>query len=488
MTNRLNIQLRFYLLAAFIMTIILIVSVTTTEANTNRDIRVFVDGKSVQFPDVKPYIDVNNRTLVPLRAAGEAAGASVEWNGYLNQVTLMKGNRTVVLTANSSIYTVNGQALMMDTSMVYNKPLGRNYVPLRFVMEGLGAEIEWQMVDKTDVIYAFTLYQSQDLKQSMKIDINHAVKKENLLNNKSFQDFRKMLISLPSHLGSGSNVLSYVQYYLQVPSDFYKNTSIEYFKNQPVYTQKMDNDLIEYLARFEYADKVSVLTYHHLLKASENTKFQNNSAVISVESFEEQMKVLHENRYQAYDLAVLEDYVKGKIKLPKHSVFITFDDGYLSNYVYAYPILKAYDYKATIFVVTGMLNSYPDSFNADKLNFISWQELDKHRDVFRIEGHTHDLHKLTNNVSHLVSQPSEIVRNDLLLSRQLIDGKYFAYPYGQVDATVINLLKQTGYTMAFTNRLGTVSPGNDIYVLKRYGIYPNTSVYDFKGYVGIPQW
>lgn len=83
-----------------------------------------------------------------------------------------------------------------------------------------------------------------------------------------------------------------------------------------------------------------VIVYHHVNNLGED---------ITEEQFEAQMKYLAE---QGYRTIFLKEWVEGKINPDGKTVAITFDDGYLDNWVYAYPILKKYGVKATIFVPT----------------------------------------------------------------------------------------------------------------------------------------
>ncbi len=77
----------------------------------------------------------------------------------------------------------------------------------------------------------------------------------------------------------------------------------------------------------------------------------------SVTIFEEQCRLLAENGIRGIGLAEAEAFLAHGEELPSGSVLITFDDGYLDNYVYAWPILQKYGHKATIFAVTDRLTA-----------------------------------------------------------------------------------------------------------------------------------
>ncbi len=113
-----------------------------------QEIRVTINGQTVQFPDQKPYINEDNRTLVPVRAPMEAAGATVTWNGTARQATVAKGDKTAVFTIGSKQYTVNGEVRQMDTEARITG--NRTVFPVRFVAEAIDLTVTWD--EKTQTV------------------------------------------------------------------------------------------------------------------------------------------------------------------------------------------------------------------------------------------------------------------------------------------------------------------------------------------------
>lgn len=234
-----------------------------------------------------------------------------------------------------------------------------------------------------------------------------------------------------------------------------------------------------------YADKkdekVVVFVYHHLLKDSEN-KSKNNAAVVSVESFEEQMKYLYDNDYTTITLQSLNDHLKYGKPLPSKNVLITFDDGYQSNYMYAYPILKRYGLKASIFMITSWIPYKTQAFDPERLSFMSKEEIAKSKDVFEFACHTHDLHKLEENgKSALLNSDRKTIVKDLSTSKRLIHTRFFAYPYGQYNEEIESILKEEGFELAFTVNFGEVDKKSNRLELNRVPIFYTTSIDEFKG-------
>ena len=106
------------------------------------DIPVYLNRVKVDFPDQKPYVDENGRTLVPVRFISEALGANVKWDDIKKTVTITKGQNIVILTIDKKIIIVNGKEKAMDTEAIVTDQ-GRTMVPVRFISEALGQTIGW---------------------------------------------------------------------------------------------------------------------------------------------------------------------------------------------------------------------------------------------------------------------------------------------------------------------------------------------------------
>lgn len=72
--------------------------------------------------------------------------------------------------------------------------------------------------------------------------------------------------------------------------------------------------------------------------------------------FEDHISALARAGYRSVLLDEVHDHVSGRRALPAKSVALTFDDGYLDNWVFAVPVLKKYGFKATVFVSTDFID------------------------------------------------------------------------------------------------------------------------------------
>ncbi|MTI80481.1 MAG: copper amine oxidase N-terminal domain-containing protein [Firmicutes bacterium] len=92
--------------------------------------------------DSEPYINTEaQRTMVPLRFVSEGLGAEVEWMAETRQVVI-KDSKTITLTIDSVEALIDGTNVTMDSAPVLEET-GRTFVPLRFVSETLGAQVDY---------------------------------------------------------------------------------------------------------------------------------------------------------------------------------------------------------------------------------------------------------------------------------------------------------------------------------------------------------
>lgn len=106
------------------------------------EITVKVNGSKVNFPDVKPYTDRNDRTLVPIRFIADNLGAETSWNEEKQTATIKKDDKTIDICIRCKKIFVNGKQVKTD-SIGEKKDDKRTMVPLRFISEMFGAKVGW---------------------------------------------------------------------------------------------------------------------------------------------------------------------------------------------------------------------------------------------------------------------------------------------------------------------------------------------------------
>ncbi|WP_165849379.1 InlB B-repeat-containing protein [Candidatus Cryosericum septentrionale] len=109
-----------------------------------------VDGTEVALD--APAALLEDRTLVPLRAVVEHLGGTISWNAKTRQVTLKARGTTIILTIGKSTALVNGKPLVIDPKNRKVVPIlssSRTMLPLRFVAENLGLQVDWDAKART---------------------------------------------------------------------------------------------------------------------------------------------------------------------------------------------------------------------------------------------------------------------------------------------------------------------------------------------------
>lgn len=123
-------------------------AVVPASADTD-EISVLVDNEEVMFEDQSPTI-INNRTLVPIRAVFEKAGAEVSWDGANLVASVEMGNYTIRISPNSEVMYKNGKAVQLDVpSEIINN---RILIPVRAIAEAMDFDVSWNGYLKTVLI------------------------------------------------------------------------------------------------------------------------------------------------------------------------------------------------------------------------------------------------------------------------------------------------------------------------------------------------
>ena len=223
----------------------------------------------------------------------------------------------------------------------------------------------------------------------------------------------------------------------------------------------------------EYTAQVPVLMYHHISEEG------NDSTELSPEAFEAQIAALAEAGYTSVFPEDLAAYVREGKELPEKPIVITFDDGYLSNYEYAYPILKKYGMVATIFVIgstVGDTEHYKDTDYPITPHF-SYEQAKEMVDsgVISIQSHTYDMHQWgpyedsdqpRENLLPLEGESEEDYRAALsadceTIRREIQEGTgeedvhVIAFPGGYYDILSLVTLLENGFDISFSTEIGT---------------------------------
>ena len=190
--------------------------------------------------------------------------------------------------------------------------------------------------------------------------------------------------------------------------------------------------------------KIPILLYHDFVTTVPDSDPDNFNYINTPQSYEENIKVLLENGYTFISFQELNDANNGKISLPEKPILVTFDDGYASNYEYIFSILKKYNVKVSIFVVTDKIGK-----EVDGKKYLSWEQCREMQDSGLVEIFSHSKRHIFYD-----KLPVRQIRDDVIESYKIIEEKLgsknlkvFAYPYGAYTKETVWTLKLNGMDM-----------------------------------------
>lgn len=235
-----------------------------------------------------------------------------------------------------------------------------------------------------------------------------------------------------------------------------------------------------------------ILMYHQVSKDPARW----GTYVISPEEFEEDCKLIAQNGFETVTIDDLIAYTHGVGSLPENPIMLTFDDGYESDYVYVYPILKRYGMRA----VSSTVGSYTEQYSGDvqkHINYshLSWDQMREMQEdgVFEFQNHSYDLHRYSEtrkgcrkSSSESVWQYEHLLHEDIGHAQRLFlehlghRTTCFTYPFGSVDDRLRKHIKEMGFQAS----LGVYAHMNylsgdpeELYELNRYN---RTHGYDIR--------
>lgn len=221
---------------------------------------------------------------------------------------------------------------------------------------------------------------------------------------------------------------------------------------------------------------VPILAYHRFGTGG-------GKMVVSPSSFAAQLEWLARNDYRVIPLGQLAGYLAGRQALPRRAVAITIDDGYESVHRHALPLLRRYGFPATLFVYTDFVGA------GDALSWPQLQELAA-SGLVDIQAHS-KTHR--NLVERAPAEAEQQYRQGLeievrtpreILERRLpVQVHHYAFPYGDANEAVLDVLTRQQYQLAVT-----VNPGGNAFfaqplMLHRTMIFGDVGLEAFKAKV-----
>lgn len=229
-----------------------------------------------------------------------------------------------------------------------------------------------------------------------------------------------------------------------------------------------------------HAHNIAVVMYHHVAE-------QGDFLTVSARQFESQIKGLAEKGYRTLKADEFASFLEGK-PVPRKSILLTFDDGYLDNWVHAHPILERYGMSAILFAITGLIGNGPARPHAGQGKalppglphrlakrqmfsdqpdtvMLRWDEVHQMigAGTFEIHSHTHT-HKRWDLECGSASEKIERMEEDLSASKDMLIrqlgqvSSHLCWPQGYFDADY----KQIAQTLGFRHLYTTDARGQNL--------------------------
>jgi len=223
---------------------------------------------------------------------------------------------------------------------------------------------------------------------------------------------------------------------------------------------------------------IRILTYHSI--PDEYVPFEWMQMTTPKELFEKHMRYLKENGYTTVTAGEVLGILASGDEIPPKTVCITFDDGYKNNYKNAFPVMKRYGLKGTVFVTADFIGKEGGPFGG----YLNWDEI---KEMKTSGSFTFGCHSLTHeNLARLDNNRlSGEIKDAKRILEERTDGKVetFAYPFGwpgTFDREVVNTVKNEGFLAAFTGIYGKNTKKTDLFHLRRISVSWIDELDDFR--------
>lgn len=210
-------------------------------------------------------------------------------------------------------------------------------------------------------------------------------------------------------------------------------------------------------------NKIAILSYHEVnttVKSSDNSNRMHPSYCISAKMFEKQMDYLKKNEFCL--LSVEQIFGNGKKTATclgsEKNVIITFDDGHIGNYLYAFSLLKKYGFTAVFFVTTNWIG---------RKGMMNWEQLKEMVESgMTIGSHTASHVPLSTLSDSQIKQ--ELYESKMQLESKLnIKINYISLPHGDYDKRLESIAKKVGYKAVFTSEPKYLDNRDDSFFIGR---------------------
>lgn len=226
------------------------------------------------------------------------------------------------------------------------------------------------------------------------------------------------------------------------------------------------------------------MLYHHV------NPHKGDTVTVTPEAFSGQMRFLAESGYRTLRLGEILSYTRGETDFPEKAAVVTFDDGWLDNYIWAFPVLREYGIHAAMFLIVDRIEkasgkpgaiqrAVPEHSGCKSLIargeagkvVLNWDIVAEMEGSGLVEFHSHTMsHERCDGSSRerLVAELAE--PKSRIGSRTGKPCTCLAWPYGRYDDAAVGIAASVGYEGMFTTNAGPVTSGSDPFHVNRISV------------------
>lgn len=205
--------------------------------------------------------------------------------------------------------------------------------------------------------------------------------------------------------------------------------------------------------------RIPVIMYHYVEYVKDTKDIVRKKLSITPPLFEQHLQTLKDAHYETYFVKDIPQIVDGTIRYSTQSAILTFDDGYEDFYTDVFPMLKKYNMRATLYIITNYIG---------KKGFLNETQIREliDSDLVEIGSHTQDH-------VYLKVSPKDYANEQIQVSKKILEEtfnikvKTFAYPYGAFNEHALSAVQQTGYTAAVSVIPGVMQSKDNLFFLSR---------------------
>ena len=187
------------------------------------------------------------------------------------------------------------------------------------------------------------------------------------------------------------------------------------------------------------------------------------STSVTINQLEDHIKELTTNNYNIVSLDFIVDTIINDGDLADNTIGISVDDADKSFFEVGWPLFKKHNIPVTLFVTTGTIAN-------NNKSYLNWNQIRKLKE----EGVTIGAHSHTH--AHMPDISIEDVKKEIELSNKIFLKELgeiptlFAFPYGETNTDIINLIKEYKFKVAFGQHSGIINETSNMYYLPRFSL------------------